>query len=563
MKTISLFVILLISSILSYSQACNFTYVQTNNKDTFTLPIMNPIYSIDSVKWEFGDGSDTIEYANSISTNMPHQYLFSGTYIVCLSIWLSEVGNPMPILCTSCDTIDIQCQVNFIADTSGNTITAHELNSILSGPITSYSWDYGDGSPQDTTSSIYHAYDTVGNYNLCLTIQGMTPLGNPYQCSACSTIEITKSCHLKLIFNVSKNGKNVSITNYSQSIGNCYTRLDSIDFGDGTMKVPYESPNTIHYYEQLGNYNVCLYSVGYVLGGSIVKDSLCIPITVQFDCGVKAAWSYQELDGLTVKFKDSSLKSSGCSIGTGNRFDFGDGGVAFTQSILSSTIDCYATHTYSNPGTYKVCLITEGHKFGQGSVYDTLCRDIIVDYCKPKAEFSYVASELDVDFKDSTTYSGQCLKSDGNYFDFGDNNISQMTLPNTANDRVRHKYKFPGTYKVCLISEAHKSSTGRGYDTLCKHIKIESSFYSNESILSIYPNPVNNILTVVFPLNEIGLPQQMMVSDITGRIISNQQYVPDLKGEIQIDFTQYTRGIYFVFNHIANKSRKQFKVFKE
>ena len=444
--------------------------MQTNNKDTFTLPILNPIYSIDSVKWDFGDGLDSVEYSTAISSSMPHSYLFSGNYIVCLNVWLSEVGNPIPIFCTSCDTIDIPCQVNFIADTSGNTITANELNSILPGPITSYSWDYGDSTIHDTTSSIYHAYDTVGNYNLCLTIQGMTPLGNPYQCSACSTIQITKSCHIKsLIYNSNQNGKNLTLNNYTQNIGSCFIRADSLDFGDGTYVLNFPFSGVTHTYAQLGNYNVCLYCTGYVFGGSIVRDTFCLPISIHYDCGVKAEWSYQELDGLTVKFTDSSIKSAGCSIGTGNSFDFGDGGVAFTQSILSSTIDCYAMHTYSNPGVYKVCLVTEGHKFGQGSVYNTLC----------------------------------------------------------------------------------------------KLIQIESSITKKESILSIYPNPVNNILTVVFPLNEIGLPQQMMVSDITGRIISNQQYVPDLKGEIQIDFRQFTKGIYFVFNHVANKSRKQFKVRKE
>ncbi len=128
---------------------------------------------------------------------------------------------------------------------------------------------------------------------------------------------------------------------------------------------------------------------------------------------------------------------------------------------------------------------------------------------------------------------------------------------------VSHTYLLPGVYSVCLISEGYQSELVKEFDTICKYIQIESKLFNQESALSIYPNPVSNILSIVFPLNEIGLPQQMMVSDITGRIISNQQYVPDLKGEIQIDFTQYTRGIYFVFNHVANKSRKQFKVYKD
>jgi PKD repeat protein len=549
----------------SYSQTCNFTYHQTNNKDTFLLPTFSTNYTVDSVRWYFGDGLDSVEYSTTISSSMPHSYLFSGTYIVCLNVWLTEVSYPIPIFCTSCDTIDIQCHVNFIADTSGNTITANELNSLLPGQITSYSWDYGDGSPQDTTSSIYHAYDTVGNYNLCLTIQGMTPLGNPYQCSACSTIEITKSCQLYTNFDLHQSNKSIKCYNYSYSNNDCFTAVDSLDFGDGTSFVGYFSLAypAVHIYDQWGNYNVCLYRSAYTFGGSIVRDTFCIPISIYPSCAVRAEWGYQELEGLKIKFTDSTISVGNCSIGIGNRFVFGDGGIASTISILVSSFDYYEIHTYSNPGLYHVCLISEGHKYGQGSFYDTLCRDIIVDYCEPKAEFSYVASALDVDFKDSTIYSGQCLNSDGNYFDFGDNNISQMTLPNTANDKVTHKYRFPGTYKVCLISEASNTFGRKGYDTLCKHIQIESSFYDNETALSIYPNPVSNILSMVFPLNEIGIPQHMMVSDITGRIISNQQYVPDLNGEIQIDFKQFTRGIYFVFNHVANKSRKQFKVFKE
>jgi len=120
------------------------------------------------------------------------------------------------------------------------------------------------------------------------------------------------------------------------------------DFGDGFTDTN-QSPT--HIYTDSLIYNVCL-----TVSNSCGSDTLCEQVNVW--CELPAAGFTNTASGLTVNFLDSSINAASWF------WNFGDG----FQSTQQDT-----SHTYSNPGPYKVCL-TVSNDCG----FDTLCKFIDV-----------------------------------------------------------------------------------------------------------------------------------------------------------------------------------------
>ena len=133
--------------------------------------------------WDFGDG-------NALSTsgagNPIHTYAQAGTYAVCLTI--TSVLGADTCSATYCDSAVVinasggggggggntpSCQAYYVVDTVNSGLFNNQLiiweTSTSTGPITSWSWDFGDGTTINTRYPS-HTYATTGVYNVCLTI---------------------------------------------------------------------------------------------------------------------------------------------------------------------------------------------------------------------------------------------------------------------------------------------------------------------------------------------------------------------------------------------------------
>lgn len=153
-------------------------------------------------------------------------------------------------------------------------------------------------------------------------------------------------------------------------------------------------------------------------------------------CDEVAAAFAPTLNGLMVQFTDQSTGTV-----NGRLWDFGDGSTS-TQTSPS--------HTYTNPGTYNVCLITTGVCRN-----DTTCASITVCSGSPQSTYSAAPSGLSVAFTNATTNAVTY------HWDFGDGGTSTQASPS-------HTYTSNGTYTVCLIST---SSCGDS-DTLCNSVTV-------------------------------------------------------------------------------------------
>ncbi|MBK9399754.1 MAG: PKD domain-containing protein [Bacteroidetes bacterium] len=133
------------------------------------------------------------------------------------------------------------------------------------GPTSTSVWDYGDGSPLDTSFNPTHTFPSPGNYTVCSYITG-TCVSD----TVCTTVIICPAPALA-DYSFTTTYPTVDFTDVSQNAASW-----SWDFGDGNTST---LQNPSHSYATFGLYNVCL-TVTDTCGGQHTKCesiSVCPP----------------------------------------------------------------------------------------------------------------------------------------------------------------------------------------------------------------------------------------------------------------------------------------------
>jgi PKD repeat protein len=140
----------------SANSVCHPQSIQFNNTTSGS-----PVYN-----WNFGDGSPS-----SSLTNPSHTYSTPGTYSVTL---IAAQGS-----CS--DTLSMPGIINVLASpladfsyTSpciNDSVVFTNLTQSQGSTISSYSWDFGDGSAAGTLQNVKHAYLNAGTYTVRLIVQ--------------------------------------------------------------------------------------------------------------------------------------------------------------------------------------------------------------------------------------------------------------------------------------------------------------------------------------------------------------------------------------------------------
>jgi PKD repeat protein len=132
----------------------------------------DPDGTVNSWAWDFGDGSPVVTTATGSAT---HVYASPGTYAVSLTVTDDDGATSDPFT----DDVVIAPPPNqppiarFVATPSGLTAAFDAAGSTDSdGTITSWEWDFGDGTPMSTTGtgSTSHAYTVDGTYTVSLVV---------------------------------------------------------------------------------------------------------------------------------------------------------------------------------------------------------------------------------------------------------------------------------------------------------------------------------------------------------------------------------------------------------
>ncbi len=432
-----------------YNPISSFTHTNVCLRDSMhfvNTSTVDPSTTILSYLWVFGDGS-----ATSNLKNPAHYYSTHGVYTVTLvtttvdgcsdaSIDSVKTFDPPQSLFTFSNT----CLLNSALFT--NTTVAPTM-----GATANWSWDFGDGSPLNTSVlSPQHLYPLPGNYQVTL-ITHSTNLGCPDTLQSSITVypmpvskfSFANVClHDPMHFNDSSTVATGTIASVAW------------DFGDGTLFSTLQNPN--HIYTNPGTDNVSLIvTTDHGCKDTITKTVVVHPLPIaQFS-------SVNECDGTAIQFTDHSSILSTDTINS-NTWNFGDNNSATNQN---------PSHLYATAGSYTVKLLIVSN-FG--------CRDSIskISIVNPNPVVGFTAPDtvgcepLCVNFSETSTI----LTGSNTHWlwNIGDGSPTS-NLQNLIHCYINDSIFSPNFFNVTLTVIS---------DSGCISTKTKNNY------ITVYPNPI-------------------------------------------------------------------------
>lgn len=348
----------------------------------------------------------------------------SGVSVQNRQAFLNELHSTESFEIQAPDSFPSDCYASFWYYNMGTT-AYFQNDSWSSTPITSCTWDFGDGTTS-TDCNPEHIYASVGIYFVTLTISNGT-------CTSSTTLEVwldnivPQDCYADFwVYNLATTG---FFNDMSWSI-------DTIDswyweFGDGSTST---LQNPQHQYATYGYYDVSL---------TITSDScestamfgIWLDSTIAFECMAGFFYDYNPNNYNEIYFFDYSIAIDSI---TGWLWNFGDGNTSTLQNPV---------HEYLTNGMYAVTL----------TITTDSCENSYTDYVvigntppgDCMADFSYWVSIGNyVEFFD---YSWSMAPISSWMWDFGDGSTSTLSYPT-------HTYASAGVYLVSLTIQADSCS---------------------------------------------------------------------------------------------------------
>lgn len=240
----------------SLTSGCGFQTIYFNNLSTISSG------SIVSWEWDFGDGSPI-----NTSINPSYQYNGGGSFSVKLIV-TSNFGCKDSITKTSnvFPEPNAFCTVDATFGCGQLCVSFMDASSISSGTIVQWEWDFGDGSPVNTSQNPNYCYTNTGTYNGALTVTSdngcaSSPASTPFIITVYPGVGYTTSYDsLQNEFTIMVD---TTTTNYAVSY--------NWDFGDGTSS-SLDTPSHIYAVDSI--YNVCMKTYLYSGDSCIYCDSI-------------------------------------------------------------------------------------------------------------------------------------------------------------------------------------------------------------------------------------------------------------------------------------------------
>lgn len=393
---------------------------------------------IDSIVWNFGDGSATVKGLTAI-----HTYTLAGTYRVTATVY-TPCGNDI-----HGENVVIKCGLPPTAAFTNSGF--HTLSFTYTGTtstVDSTVWNFGDGSSTAKGSTTSHTYAAVGVYTVCVTAWSVC--GNN---TACKTVTVT--CVSAPTSAFTSSGVSTIATTYTGTT----TALDSVvwNFGDGSPTV--KGSTATHTYAAIGTFTIC--ATAYSACGS---NTACNSVTIP--CIAVPTASFTDTGHITVGATYTGTTTAIDSI----VWKFGDG----SPSVKGST----AIHTYTAVGIYNICVTAYNPCGNHTYCYNDTVRCITA----PVASFSDTSTNKNSSF----TYKGTTAGIDSIVWDFGDGTKDTGIKP-------VHIYSVYGTYRVCATIY-----TPCGVDSSCNMINIHRVGVADPELtdIRVFPNPANDALTI-------------------------------------------------------------------
>lgn len=526
MKKIYLILSLILLSEVMVSQ-CFATMDIVTNGNEVTVTINGSGASMPGYGIIWGDGNeDQVQSAT-------HTYTAPGTYQICYVYYdQADIINCNQTACQDVIITGEGCTMDFIPMTLGLNVGLQINSSGASAP--SFTIDWGDGSPVETTELANHVYAANGTYNICVTF---TDLDNPDNCTLIQCHEVvlqenTGACTVTLTTSV--DGSTVLATAVGEgALSSNYI----INWGDGQFDM---SSSATHIYSTMGEFEVCVIYGDFGPDGCNVTD--CETVLIE-DLGSCTLDLMTTITGLTVVLTGTASGASSPEISV----DWGDSSPTGT-SIPDA-------HTYTTAGTYQICAsyidLDNLENCQVVSCVEVVVEEV-VSLCTVELTVNQTGNVV------SVTALGDGAANPQYVITWGDGSFPTLA------DNGSHTYTVSNTYTVC-VTYADLGNPTECNATDCEDVVITVGVDENilsDNALSVYPNPMNDESTIRLVLNKPA-HVQLDLFDLAGKHVSNIYNGERGIGQqnIAFDVNAVAKGVYFL-RLIAGQEEKTIKVIR-
>ncbi|MDX2302653.1 MAG: PKD domain-containing protein [Microscillaceae bacterium] len=411
---------------------------------TFT-PVFSGLVVADSLIWDFSDGT----IINNDNIN-PVTHLFRD--IGSLTVTLTAFANGCQVLVPFSQNVNISGPLARFQIVGGGsacvgTNTFNFNNQSLNGPNSTYTWNFGDGSPTQIIpqgSPVSHTYTSPGIYTVSLTANDSNT-----GCVSIASAQVNVSVS-GADFTTFPNPADVCRNNAVQFIDQSTTTGTIVrwiwDFGDGTIEEFTNNPNTTHNYAPKATPYQATLTIEESNG--CTTTSAAKPVTVS---GPRANFTSNIVvcEGESLSFTDTSLPLPGTSTINSWLWDFGDP----VSGVNNSSALQNPSHIFSGPGTYTVRLTVEDDNVSLGTCSHAVSKTVQV-LAKPRAGFTTTRNKYclsnSILFTNTSTDipGGTGLTYSWNFGGSGTNLSVDPANPEFV-------YDFTGTYVVTLTVQAN------------------------------------------------------------------------------------------------------------
>ncbi len=438
-----------------FSFTFNYDTVCFNNPTQFHAHNNNPGDSLYFIQWNFGDPASG---SNNTSTLHDPTHVFSSpnTYIVKLKAWNSDncvdsvyrtvVVHALP-----------KPDYSFVSPPCDSLTLFMDMSSAGSGTISSWIWNFGDGSPVQTivapgSGNTTHVYNIPGTYRVSLKVT------NNFGCADTMSRLVERPACINASFSQSVPG---ACANSPVIFTDNSTPVSQINqwhwtFGDGVDTVYTKYALTIrHTYANSGTFQVQL-TIRAGVSGQTFTDTAIRMVTINKSPETQFSAVPVCLNRVTI-FKDLT-DTFGAEISSWS-WNFGD--PSSGNNNFSTLPD--PSHQYHSAGEYNVSLAVI-NKFG--------CKDSITKSTKvfalPDAKFinTLACSDNPTYFFDRSIVIDTAIERW--HWNFGVPQTKKDT--STLKDPV-YEYKKEGNYDVLLIVKDYHGC----YDTVDSTITVNPS----------------------------------------------------------------------------------------
>ena len=382
-----------------------------------------------SWEWNFGDGT-----ANSTDRNPVHIYENAGTFTVTLTAINSNGTSTMQK--TGCVTAVAPTLpvAGFSANlTSGVSPLCVLFKDESTGFVSSWEWNFGDGTGNSTEQSPTHTYSAAGMFIVTLTVSNANGTSTLQRSDYITVVEPTLPV-AGFSVNCTLGVSPLCVLFVDEGTG--YASSWEWDFGDSTANSTDQNP--VHVYASAGTYTVTLTAINANGTSTLQRTGYVTAIVPTLPVANFSANCTAGMSPLCVLFTDASV-----GYASSWEWNFGDG--------TGNSTDQNPTHIYANTGTFTVTL-TAINSNGTSTMQKT-DYVLVVDPAAPTANFSVSPAggivPIAVHFTDLSTGYASSWE-----WNFGDGSA------NSTEQSPTHTYNSAGTYTVTLtVFNAYGAST--------------------------------------------------------------------------------------------------------